>query len=550
MRRASLFFLAVWFASAQLPTGSIHGVVKDAATGEPLSGFRIQFSQPGKNPSYTPNNDDGSYSIVNLTPGLLTVTARSPYRQSVTQKVQLNPGDDLPLDLAIPANATVAGRVLNQEKEPLAEAFVWMVQPAGDPTMGYTLAGPRATQTDGSYRFDYGLTAGRKYYLLVERPTPDELVSAEPKALDQRDVIETLTYYGNVTSFDAATPVVLSAGEHREGADIKIKKAPYYCVDGAVDVSGKPAAVQFSIDELALTGVRLLRLKDRSSADGRFRVCGLTPGQYLLSTDNLQGVAGTAEFTIADRDVHHVQLTVDLVSLRLELAWDGDPPPQLDLPANVRKEAESFFIKGPDGSEIALPPGSMEGILGTLDATRSVRVKLTGVTNSDVLTNGFHSPYSGDFGKLSAGDYILEVTPYQGCCTVKSMVFDGVPFSGRKIHIAAGTSSTLRVVLDTAAGTLDGVVKGEDGKPLSSFVIIVAPESEDREVARLNSFNDSYLGARNWNLPPGKYRVLAIDRPLSNEELDKVWQVFSNATTVEIKPKSATQVSLTAVSID
>lgn len=556
MRRAGFVLLAAGLLYAQPPTGSIHGIVKDAVTGAPLSDFTIQVTQQGivnKTPT-TLSDDEGLYSLANIVAGSLTVIARNNRRETVTRTVQLNPGDDLPLDFVIPANPMISGRVVNGDKEPIPDVFVWVVQTdISGGVVRHSLMGPRVTQEDGSYTFSFGLTAGRKYYLVVDRPTPDELVGAKPLPLDERELIEAPTYFGDVTSLDAATPLVLQPSEHRESVDIKIAKAAYYCVDGAVDVSGRAASLLFSVHEQALAGTSMMRLHAESGEDGAFRICGLTSGQYLLSTSNAEGVAGAVDFTVAGADAHRLRLSVDMATLHLQLAWDGDPPPHVDPKSifqGVRKEGDLWILPGAKGGENKVSDEQyMQLAIALSSQSQQVSVSLNGVTNAGRFGKHAQVPFDDDAGQMPAGDYALAVTTNGGCCYPKSMVLDGIPLSAKTLHLSPGVTSTLRILMASDVGKVICKVTDADGKPVDRFLIMVAPDGEDSLVP-LPAMGLS-LSSRAWELPPGKYRVLALHGPQApSADMDKIWQAFSKATRVEVSSKGTVEVSLTLVSID
>ena len=231
MRRALFLFFAVSTACAQ--TAAIHGIVKDAATGQPLPGLTVQTTGRTK-PVDT--DSQGRYAIAEVPTGAVAVIAHDSRHPRVTRNVQLQPNDDLEVDFLSPPNAIVSGRVLNQDKEPVADTQVWAVQTIySDGVLRHSLLGPRVTGKDGRYTFDDILDPGHKYYFVANRKVSEALVSAEPKPLDRREPIELPTYYGDAGTLDTALTVILHNGEQREGMDIHIRKAAFYCVDGTVE---------------------------------------------------------------------------------------------------------------------------------------------------------------------------------------------------------------------------------------------------------------------------------------------------------------------------
>jgi len=234
----------------------------------------------------------------------------------------------------VPDGPTISGRVFHENAEPAAGAAVWLIQSQYySGVLRRSRMGPKVTSEDGRFTFEDGLEAGRAYYLVVDRHASGEVAGREALSIGQRKSIEASTYYGDVMSLEAATPLILSHGEHREQMDIRIRNANPYCVDGHLQVDGKPFALFMTIEESALTGVhREIEAGYESAQDGSFRFCGLTPGQYALFTPE-SADSEVVAFKINDSDVHQLLLNVNTNAphLHLELAWDGDPPPKPEV---------------------------------------------------------------------------------------------------------------------------------------------------------------------------------------------------------------------------
>jgi hypothetical protein len=411
--------------------------------------------------------------------------------------------------------------------------------------VSHSLMGPRVTGQDGGYNFDDFLTPNRTYYLLADRAVRQEIVAREPEPPDQRERIDTPTYYGDATTLDTALPVILRPGEHRDGAEIQIQKAAYYCVDGTANVSGKPAAAPIFIHEQALGATSLYRVGGEAAKDGAFRVCGLTAGQYRLTTNGPQGSIGITDFTVSGTDVHHIQVDMDLVPLHLELKWDGDPPPPPDPKqpdtSHFRTKDDSIFVVQ-DGAEIKLSPEQYVKLAMTR-STYNVTVQLSGIINGGhYQSQSARPPYEGEFGAVPAGDYV--VTPHlaPGCCYLRGMEYNGAPLAGRALHLAPGSHGTLRLLLAIDGGSLTCNVVDANGKPISGATVVLIPADGVMQMPPAGGWK---------NLAPGKYRVLAVNRPVRLEEdLDKITLALSHAKDVEISAKATIEISLEPVSID
>lgn len=573
MRRTLPLLFAAWLLGAQSkpsdppgkpkPTGAIHGVVKNEATGAPVTDYTIRAwwplvveGDPSRSFSgggFATTDDDGRYSFASVLPGAVHMSAGKGQVVTIYRTVQVADGQDLAVDFTIPASPTISGRVLDENDQPLVDAFVWMIQSQYvSGALRRAHIGPKITAEDGSFTFDDGLEAGRAYYLLVDRDVPAEIVDGEPKPLEQREPLQAPTYYRDATSLEAATPLVLRPGEHREQVDLKIHKAATYCVDGKLERAGGAISEGFAIREQALIGTNLARLRSYSAKDGTFRACGLTPGPHALSPSNADNPS--VEFAVANTDVHNVLLSVDTAKLHVELSWDGDPPaapkagPPALAPATV--DVASMSPEAAKGYELARKAQRvMAGPVGN-----EVVVNLTpaGAMGSTSIIEP--APYDGPWGNdLTAGDYSLGVQVARGAY-VKEVSYGGVAITDGMLHLAPGTNGTLRVVAAQGAVTLSCQVSDSDDNAVSDATVVLIPQSATTAalLAMLakNAQTDAAGKVTLDSLAPGKYRVLALTHPYRRipEDLDKLLLV--KAQEVEIGEKAPAQVKVPVMAIE
>lgn len=595
MRCAITIFVCAGLVAAQTPAsdpkGSIHGTVKDS-NGAPVAGISVQahpFLGVDKSAAIVAagmvvinapvmeaaTDEFGNYTLAGLSPGNYSVKAD---RGPGTENVKLDAGQDLTVDLVIPANPAISGRVLNQEKEPVVDAFVWLLRPQyARGVLGYAVIGPKVTGGDGSYSFDSGLEANRRYYLLVEHKPSDEFVSAPPPHLKERQPIEVSTYYPSANRIDSATVIVLQPGESREHVDILIATAPYFCVSGKIESEGKPASISLTVHEAPLAGTHLL-IRSSTGDEGKYRVCGLPPGTYRLSSSE-----SFREFQVASSDVEHIDLSLDMASLRLQVDWDGPPPaspgirslnPQAmatlrdiaaaagvgDNPTDeeLSKLASRLNPKGPGNPYIPAAlnklrdqpgfPEEMGNLLSSLTLIFGdvVRVWLEGAAMRQVGTTPAWIP---------AADYSVNVmSPFGGY--VKQITFNDVPLADSVLHLAPAQSGTLHVLMASGMAKLAVTVADADGNPAAHATIAIVPASATTASAlsrmAIIGLADQYGKYAPQPLPPGKYRVLAFPQAVrwdSPEDLEKVLPLLFQATDVELDTKVPAQLSLSPIAI-
>jgi hypothetical protein len=538
-------------------SASLHGVVKEEATGAFLERVTIQVGQL----TGTLTHDNGSYVVGHITPGRYHVTASRNDVEPVTQIVTIGPGDDVSLDFAVPGSPSISGRVLDQNKEKVAEAKVWLISSEYRSGVLRRVTAVRETEEDGAFSFDTGLLAGRAYYLLAEPPAADHVGEAEQP-----------TYYGEAVSFETAVPLILRPAEHREQVDIRLQQHSTYCVDGKAEAGGQPAVLPLKIQESVLAGTNIVRAEAKSTApDGAFRVCGLTPGSYRIWAAESPKLGGFADFVIADADVRDVLLPVDAVNLTLDLKWEGDAPPEgPKIPVSIAKIGNSWVGFSEEGEQVALPQQLLKALQGTeagegaqnsfttTDASRraaeslrprEVRLQLAGAGSDDDADMRSDVPFEGRFGRqLSAGDYAVDA--HISGSYVKRITFDNVNVPDRVLHLVGGVASTLGIVFAHDGGYIDFTVKDKDGNPVPEARVVFLPaDVTDAALASRwmqSERSDGGGMCSSETLAPGKYRALALTRPprQTPEEMEKLLQALRSSPVIELAPKTTVKAEL------
>jgi hypothetical protein len=575
------------------PQGTIRGVVKDSA-GAPMPDVSVVAAQTRPAGLVTPprltvrmaslsavTDEQGSYVLAGLPPGTYTVSTMRDRATNASKLVKLDSGEEVTVDLAIPADPTISGRVLHQNKEPAIDALVWLLKAEYQSgVLQQRFIGPKVTEEDGSYAFDTGLEVNRRYSVLVDMSAPEEMVAARAPDIKDREPIEVPTYYPSATGMESAAPVVLQPGERRERVDIRIATASYYCIDGKIQASGKPSSSLLTIQERALAGSRLVRLGGSSGEDGKFHICGLSPGLYRLSTEG-----GSTDFAVSDSDVEHVDLSVDTASLRLRVDWDGDTPsqPDPDLDPNayamLRKVAVALGLsdvstdadlkqlatrisKGDilyaDRLNAALKDEDTAAALRYLAGrlanwTDSVNVTLAGASGGLTQSTSARIPFEGPFqSSIPAGDYNVAVRPFgPGDSYAKEVTYNDLKIADGVLRLAPGSSGTLRILMGRGTATLAVTVSDAEGKPAPDATVILMPDSVT-SVALLSKSAMHGQTDQNGNftsrlLMPGKYRVLASAQSMrwdAPEDLEKVLPVMYQAKEVELGPGSTLAITL------
>src|SRR5262249_7471899 len=125
------------------------------------------------------------------------------------------------------------------------------------------------------------------------------------------------TYYPNVAEPEGAAPIVLRAGERREGLDIRLLRAPAYCISGVLEGGTTHFSItrsEFSGGMPAGGGMVTVAPGGKVGPDGKFRVCDLRRGTYRITAfvmpdnPNAEPLFSAAQVSVTDEDVAALKL--------------------------------------------------------------------------------------------------------------------------------------------------------------------------------------------------------------------------------------------------
>jgi hypothetical protein len=364
-------------------------------------------------------------------------------------------------------------------------------------------------------------------------------ISDAPANPKLRKPVVVPTWYPNAPTIDGAAPLVLRPGERRDGVDIRIAKVAAYCTEGTAEGPAGPAPLSFWIESQQASsgmsrnsGMYTATAGGKTGDDGKFRICGLRPGQYRLTTLLASGapagvdpVYGMTPVTIVDEDVRGVKALARLgTTLSGEVVWDGTPP---DKAIKVQLW-------------LSLDPMTRSSIMG--EKGRDVRPNVPGE---------FTMP------AIFMDDYAVKTRIDGPGVYVKAVLYGGVSamFEPMRFGSMIGNQG-LRVIVGHDGGTLSTQVADKDGNPIGDAHLVVIPANAASEAMVSQTM---ILGETNQDglystpsLAPGKYYVLALNAPVddSPECIGRLWRARAKAKEVEIGPNATAQAALTPISID
>jgi hypothetical protein len=525
------------------PTATISGVVRDKVAQQPLANFTVTTSASNPNRQVQSTTDaQGHYQLAGLPPGRYRIVARGSQR-FFPQAVRFISvaGQDLDnIDISVPVDATIGGKVIDENGEPVPGGWVFLVSREyflG--AAGYFLAGVTRVDDQGQYSFP-NVSPDRAYLLLsAPRPTTIPAHSEVPLNPKFRRRVAMRTWYPNSPDRDGATPLLLRPGENREGTDIEVRKSPSYCVEGATIGPNGPASMHFQIEALQPSsglsntgGMYTVAPNGMTGPDGKLRICDLSPGQYRMEiqTSNVGSGQAPANFgvtnvVVKDEDQRNLKfLASPGLTLDGEVVWDTPPPdtaPSVKVSIQLRPTLRTGF------------PGAAEW--------NPAKADIPGAFSFPGL---FPDDYAVWPTVRGAGLYIKEVT-----YSSRSVLHEPLRYG------SAMLGSGLRVVVGRDGGKIATQLADKDGHPIADAHVTLFPvdaETEGLLAAKMVTGQTDQLGQyTSETLPPGKYYVLASDEEFDAtlESIAKLWRSRTGLKQVDLAPNGSAQVNLELVKL-
>ncbi len=537
MLSRSLLSLAVLAAAAFAQTstieqtGSISGVVRDAATGKPIPEAFISDQR-----AFVKTDSEGRYTLKGLAAGRHELRVMPPAQAS--RALTLSAGQELTgVDFRLSLGGQISGRILDKNKEPVLDATVFLV--AREYSLGalrYIFVGSAKTNDQGAYTLK-NVKPGRAFLVWL-RPPRGKLpaISDAPADPKLRRTVPAPTFYPNSPVLEGAQPITLRSGENREAIDIVQLRSQSFCIDGVFQ-TGANAPVEFSIAErqpgnasIATRGMSVPSPSGVTGPDGKVRICDLAPGEYRITGKVARSGAdvplfGSTLVAIGDRDLHDLRFPArPAIPVSGDIVFDGAPPEKAD--------ASKINIQLMPITEI---PAFSE---------------LERLSVASQLPGQFAYPY------LALDDYTMWVSGIGSAQHIKDITYGGRSALYEPLRVGSAMSgSGIRIVVARDGGTISAQVSDKDGKPVADARVAVLPASAPTEAALADMMvtgqtdqNGAWSGRR---MAPGKYYVVATEAELdkSPECIAALWRVRTRAQEVELAPNGASQVKLVPIDI-
>jgi hypothetical protein len=502
-----LFALGTGVAQEAPPMGAVSGRVVHGMTGEAVAKALVTLStERGAVQAMT--GADGAFRIP-AAPGeyRLSATRNGFLRAAYRTRVKVEAGQTVSgIEFRMSPQSVVAGRVVDEDGDPVERAFVALVPARGSRAAARLGPSPGVATNDlGEFRLA-GVAPGR-YYLVARR----EGSFLAPGSAQEYGY--PATYYPSAREESSAAPVVVLAGQDATGLTIVQRRTTMQRIRGRVQGTA-PGGGREGYQVMVTTGGAGMAQMGRGGfaggggrvrGDGAFETAGLPPGSYtLLVVQFGQGapvVVGRTTVQLSDRPVENLVL------------FAGAP---LTVQGQMRTDTGS-----------------------PADWTK-VRVMLGGAGLGIVETTG--KP-DGTFVLARVGRDVLPVSVTAPPGTyLKAITLGGQPVPRMSLDLTAGEAAApVEILFGTKPAVVSGQVTGAKG----GLVWLTGPMPNAPVVAAIDEQGRFRLGG----LAPGEYQVLALETAEMVAEMDeeRQRQMQNRLTAVKVGEGETATVSLPLV---
>jgi hypothetical protein len=499
------------------PSGRITGRVITNDTGRPIKRARVYLSAPELPDGRAMLTDDtGIYDIVELPAGRYSISVSKPGFVSLSygQRRPLQPGTPLQLadgqqikgvDFSLPRGSVVAGRVLDEEGDPMPGASVRVMRyqyMQGDRRL--MPAGSAQTDDKGQYRV-WGLMPGDYYVSAVVRSGNFRGRGGGTGSAGEAEGEEALayapTYFPGVPSVDEAKPVVLGLGQEVLEINFNLQLVRTSRISGRVTNPDGTAATSGNVtliaDAASTRGSPLgTRYGGRIDWDGSFAMSQVPPGRYLLraSSDD----TGVMQFASQPLSVGNGDLSDVLVLLA----------PGASISGTIAFPATKSAV--PDLAQIRIAAPSLDaGVQGQANARVDKQGRFV-------------------FQTLAAGPHLLRAQgPLRGW-SLKSVTLDGRDVTDVPIELRSGQQiANVQITFTDLQSEIDGTVTGDHDQPITDYTLLAFSTDSDfwRPLSRqiLTARPDQNGKFKIHGLPAGEYYLVPVDPSEQGEWFDPAY---------------------------
>lgn len=514
-------------ARTEIPSGPyrIAGTVVNAKVGAPLASSHVTIAD-AKNPQSVRSvitGADGRFEF-HVPPGkyLLQGAKRgfiaAAYNHHEQFSTAIVTGADLDtenLSLRLAPDAVLAGKVLDEFGEPVRSAQIVVYRETHFQGTSRTLRVRNAT-TDDQGRYEvtplaegtFFVSAQASPWYAIHPALNAEGGAKAPSQVDSSlDVAYPITYYGDGTEADDATPIPVRGGDRLE-ADIHLNPVPALHLVIHVPEGGTSGTAFPILQKPVFEGVQRLDQGNNIQyiAPGLYEMTGVAPGSYTVRAPDSNGQMQkeAAEINLSDSGELHVSAS----------------SPTSKIKATVQIEGAA-----------TVPPDLVIGLLNSKRKEGIAQVDSKGEAN---------------FSEVIAGNYDVVASSSTQPYSVVRITSEAGSVSGHALNVSPGASFTIALSLVAGSVTVEGFAK-QSGKAAAGAMIVLVPKNPEANRDRFRRDQSDLDGS--FALPgviPGSYTIIAIENgwDLDWAEPAVVGRYLKHGRTIEISGRSQTPVHM------
>lgn len=486
-------------------------------------------------PRTTVSDGDGRFVFPDLDPGTYILAAKRPPYVDAEYGATRPGGSGTPV--VVESRQPTPELVITMVKGSVIAGIVHDVdgRPATDISVSIDAApsrttGPISTVTDerGAYRFfglspgeyvikaDVGALASVPAFVMFSSSSVDAMLSrlaqgrrgadvgaSGPASAPQPDHHYAPTFYPGTANPGQALPIVVTAGEVREGVDFDVLLTGTTTISGTVvGLDGQPAP-GVSVSAVAEPRIQVFS-KTVTTSDGRFYIRNITPGPWLLAARMLSfGSATSASLPSARSPKPRLWAKTEVVASD-SVVTDVT----LRLQASLRFSGRVAF----HSASVATP------------APTKVRVTLASVAtdvrdDGPVLRSEADARLDGTFdvSDLMPGAYqVSAVVPGDTShrWTLESVLVGGRDRIDLPLVIEAVDVGDVALVFSDVHTLLSGVLEGPEGRTSAGYSVVVFSSDRSlwlppsRRAVLTRPRTDGHFEFQ--DLPPGDYLIAVV----------------------------------------
>jgi Carboxypeptidase regulatory-like domain len=516
MARAKLFLLLCVSMYAQ-PAGQgvISGTVVEASNGEAVRKAVVTVTWHGTPRAWATTRTDGSgrflfeglpagnYDLRAVKQGLGTAIYGAESIREIGDVITLADGETRAnLKLRFLRSATISGRVVDTDGDPISGATVTLLHPSRN--LGErVLTNSQSANTND--RGEYKITADPgEYYLRC-------LPNTQRQMRQVRVEMAVPQYFGGARESKDATPVYLRGGDVLSGIDFRLtSEAPAKIAGRVTGVPQLDPPLEATAAGQAARSGNIRRLPNFSPEGGQVVMVELSAAD---DSQNMFGSRGTG---------------AQAPEYRFEMP--ENVPGRYRIQATIRAKDKAYYasqiVDAHEGtSEIVLAMAPAVALKGHLKVEGPAPHPVEGY--SVMLASPGMGPRGGAYSSsvkkdgsfviedVPPGEWLLNFNPSEAGVFEKSVLLGDKDFLYKRLEIPPGSDAPLNIVLSSNTAVVSGEIDAADaGGAAKRAGILLEPIGKWHTLAR---FYYSVLADDNGKfkvngVAPGKYKIFALEK--------------------------------------